>query len=122
MALTEDQIKEIESIGEKIDSVAQLLSEWRVFSESPYAGMYLSILKQITDWNTQTAEQSIDLFAGKDIKDFERVSKYFSDTQMYTERLDFLRSKMKPEEIKKANEDAKDPYERALVIDGSITS
>lgn len=120
MALSELELSEIEKLSEENPILKKLFLEWKLFVESPYSGMYLSILKAVNDWNDQIKTNPVDLFASKDIKDFERVSKYFSDTQMYTERLDFLRSKMNPKEIKKSDEEAKTPYERALQMTGDL--
>lgn len=119
--VTAEQLSELEKLSAGQPLLKLLLDDYKVLIESPFAGTYLGMLKQVNDWNSQVTQNQIDLYGEKELKEFDRVTKYFSNVRIYIEQLDYLRSKMKPEEIKKADTDAKTPYERALQIDGSIT-
>lgn len=112
--------KEIEMVADTIPVVKLIFDEWKTFTDSPYADMYLSVLKQVTSWNQQIKDNEIDLYGSKDLKEFDRVTKYFAGIKDYSDTLDYLRSKMKPEEVKKVDQEAKTPYERALGQIGAI--
>lgn len=100
--------------------IEELRKELSIYKESPYAETYLAVLKQITDWNQQIAEHRIDLYGTKELKEFDRVTKYFSEIKSLTDTLDYLRSKMKPEEVDTANKKARTPYEQALQQTGQM--
>jgi hypothetical protein len=114
--LTETQVKEIEALAKKNDAVAEMLSEWKRFTESPYADSYITLYNQLTDWNAQLEIREIntpegkrvvgmiDIFSDKDSKEFDRAFKYFTDITKLLDILDAIRGKMTPSEQKEVSE------------------
>ena len=112
--ITPSQVKDMQDKYKKDEALLKLCSEIQTLIQTPYYDMYLAMYKQINDWNKQIKDNAIDLYGTKELKEFDRVTKYFSDIQTYADKLDYLRGKMMPEDIQKANTEAKTPYEIAL--------
>ena len=122
---TPDEIKVIEKLAEKNEVVKKLYEQWSEFYLSPYFKTYITLYRQIEDWNDQLTIKKgteveriynegkeserrethihgkIDLFGSKDDKEFERAFKYFSDVITILNTLDNIREKISPEEAEK---------------------
>ena len=91
----------------KAKSVEQKLrEELAIYINSPYCNAYEGILKQINQCNKDMMERPAGLRDEEDAKAFERYEKYILKVDEYYEKLEYLRGKMKPEEVKKIDEKA----------------
>lgn len=111
------------AIQSYVDHLEKKLNE---LNSSPYYGTYITIRRQIDNFNDQLTirEQKsyvnddgikvtvnpgvIDLFADKDSKEFDRVWKYMLEAVELNKKLDELRKMMNPEEVKRAEKALKD--------------
>lgn len=68
------------------------------FKNSPYSKTYLTILKQVENFNEQLNKNNIDLFSDKEDKSFDRTKWYFENVLELNRSLLELRKMMSPSE------------------------
>lgn len=106
--ITPEQIKEIEKLSAKHESVGLIYEEWKNLNESPYIESYVSIKLLLNEWIRQIDEgrSKIDIFSESSDKTFDRAIKLATEgvSDILTS-LDTIRQKMTPEEQKDLQKD-----------------
>lgn len=88
------------------EEIAKLREKLSVYENSPYSKTYLGILKQIEACSNDMLDKPAGLRDEDDAKAFDRFAKFIVDVDKYFNQLEYLRSKMTPEEVKKVDEKA----------------
>lgn len=88
---------------EALPYIEFLESELKKFTESPYSGSFLAISIQQDDFNNQLQTKSIDLFADKESKEFDRAKWYMENILDISNTRAELYKKLTPEETKEAD-------------------
>ena len=99
-----DLEKEVKELREKV----------AIYENSPYVDAYLGILKQIETRNGDMIDKPAGLRDEEDAKAFERYEKYILKVDEYYNKLQYLRDKMNPQEIKEV--DAKVAKSKTVAI------
>ena len=99
-----DLEKEVKELREKV----------AIYENSPYVDAYLGILKQIETCNGDMIDKPAGLRDEEDAKAFERYEKYILKVDEYYNKLQYLRDKMNPQEIKEV--DAKVAKSKTVAI------
>ncbi len=92
---------------EALKYVEHLEKRLETYEKSPYLKTYLTLVRQIENFNEQLTKRNIDLFSDKEDKSFDRTKWYFDNMLNLNKQLDELRKLMTPEERKEAEEKAK---------------
>lgn len=66
--------------------------------KSPYFDSFDACRSTVKKWNKQIRENEVNLFDPEDKQKFDMIHKYLTEQKPYLEQLDFLLSKMTPEE------------------------
>lgn len=74
------------------------------YESSPHLRTYLTLVKQVDNFNKQLTEANIDLFADKDDKGFDRGWKYMLEAETMLTQLEKIRLKMTDSEKSEANQ------------------
>lgn len=98
---------------EDVKKLAEFVNE---ILYSPYYESYSAMLFNIKSWNKQITEGgAIDLLSDKDDKSYDRTMKFFLEGKYLHEQLDYYRSKMLPEDIKKVEKDTTSEVDRQIL-------
>ena len=77
-----------------------LKEKLKIYEESPFSEGYLGVLKQIETCNADLIQYPAGLRDEEDAKSFDRYDKYIKAIGDYYDKLEYLRGKMSPEEVK----------------------
>jgi hypothetical protein len=99
-----DLEKEVEELKEKLS----------VYENSPYVDAYLGVIKHIGACNKDLIDTPAGLRDEEDMKAFEKFEKYILKIDEYYNKLQYLRDKMNPQEIKEV--DAKVAKSKTVAI------
>ena len=86
------------TLAAAIKRIEELEKELRIFKESPYVDSYITIKKQLDNFNSQLSAKMIDLFAEKEDKSFDKTKWYFEKILDLNKTLDALRALMTPDQ------------------------
>jgi len=70
--------------------------------KSPFADSYMAIKKIVDKGNEQIKNTEIDIFKVEDEKKSAMIGKFLDKLESYSKQMDYFKSKMSPEEIKKS--------------------
>jgi len=88
---------------DKDERIRQLEEELSIYKNSPLKEGYLGVLKQIETCNKDLINNPAGLRDEEDEKAFTRYDKYILGIDSYYSKLEILRDKMNPVEIKEVD-------------------
>jgi hypothetical protein len=92
------------SLKDAIVLIDELRAELKKYTESPFVDSYLSTLTFINNTDKDITEKSGELFTIDNKVLFEMAHKYQIEKIPYFEQLEWLRSKMSPEQASELDE------------------
>ena len=72
--------------------------------KTPYAESFLSLKRMVDKGNSQIKDVDIDILTPEGESQFKQKMKFVSQLKECFEQMDYFKSKMSPEEIKKAHQ------------------
>jgi len=100
----------------KDKNVVKLAEFLEEILSSPYYESYSAMLFNIKSWNKQITENGgIDLLSDKDDKSYDRTMKFFLEGKYLHDQLEYYRSKILPEDIKKAEKETTSAIEKQIL-------
>lgn len=90
----------------------KLREELDRIKSSSFFEPYIALKKQLEHWAKEIRSNPIDLVSGKnddaDFRAFDKADKYFTKIKEYYSQLDYLKSRLTPEEVKQEGTSAVD--------------
>lgn len=101
----------LERLAGKDENVADLLEFYKKVNSSPFYDGYVSLVATVNAWLSEIQENSVSI--KEDDKAFENYRKFLTDLDSYYKQIEYLRGKLSPVEIRRAEDDAKSVMEKA---------
>lgn len=107
--------------GLKDKSIIQYIEYLENQLKSPFADSYMAIKKIVDRGNLQLTTSDIDIFDPEHEKKSAMIGKFLDKLEGYSKQMEYFKSKMSPDEYKKANAVVKDDgVEEYLKSQGKI--
>jgi hypothetical protein len=105
-----------------MDKIKELEAKLAIYESSPYKEAYLGVYMTVTRWSNELKDKTFEISStsDNDVKAFEKAHKASTTMKALFEQLDFLRSKLLPEQIEEVKKEATSIFEKALQGQGSL--
>jgi hypothetical protein len=102
--------------------VEELEKKLAVYESSPYKDSYLGVYMTVTRWSKELKDKTFEISSTSDddVKAFEKAHKASTTMKTLFEQLDFLRSKLLPEQMEDVKKEATSIFEKALQGQGGL--
>lgn len=109
-------------MDKKDKEIQDLKDRLAVYESSPYSNAYIGLYETIDRWagELKTTNFSIVATEDDDMKAFEKAHKVATSMKTLFDQLDFLRSKMTPQQQEDVKKVASSIFEKALQSQGGL--
>lgn len=109
-------------MDKKDKEIEELKARLEVYEGSPYSNAYIGLYETIDRWSGElkTTNFSIQNTGDDDMKAFEKAHKVATSMKVLFDQLDFLRSKMTPQQQDDVKKVASSIFEKALQSQGEL--
>ncbi len=102
--------------------VKELEEKLAVYESSPYKDAYLGLHMTIQRWSLELKDKKFEISSttDDDMKSFEKAHKTATSMDILFKQLDFLRTKITPEQEAEVRKEATSIFEKALQDNGRL--